>query len=672
MPGSWNCDHCGRSFTRKSSLTRHIHRVHGGKPTIYDCQICGLVFQSVTHMKLHYENHQFDQEYRLNQSIFLGILKSFSKTHPPGTDDADAALFNDQEKISEVIRNELNLGVPLKVSLVLIVNFYQYDEHGHVVDQTYIPFRSRHFEVTQYSLFSENLRDSMNQIIRRMEDFQEHGSGWVLDRILRTNVEFGKIRSLNGAAGFSIVKCPRQAEKIKLDGSTDCFYKSVAHVITGKRNTTYLERYLTKNVNRLDDSPHVHVSDIPRFLRINPQLSLRVNVLYLAPSLKEKRGKAEDQIYPIYCSKNPDARYTVNLLLHKVRGENGEIQHHFSLIDDLNKFLRLIYRSESGGQLSYQKSHCCANCLGKFSTRKSLREHEESCLEGKTQQVTLSDESISFSKPHTQFEVPFIGFFDFEAISEKNEEMPCVLCENRADCIHIKTCVETNQTPIAYSYIIVDKLRNVIVQRSYTGPDPVNHLINSMLTAYEKEIKPLYQLNEELIMTREEEERYLQSSNCHICHESFMNVDNKIDKVRDHDHYTGEFLGAAHQTCNLMRQDKKMIPMYAHNFSGYDSSLLIKHLDPSKLPDDVKLNILPLNTEKIRTVRINKFEMLDSYGFLQGSLDELARNLTKATSDFKILEQMNLYQSEEEKNLLLRKGEHFFSLFIFFLLSSDN
>ena len=41
----------------------------------------------------------------------------------------------------------------------------------------------------------------------------------------------------------------------------------------------------------------------------------------------------------------------------------------------------------------------------------------------------------------------------------------------------------------------------------------------------------------------------------------------KTKKVRDHCHYTGKFIGAAHSECNLSYKVPKEIPIVFHNGS---------------------------------------------------------------------------------------------------------
>ena len=643
MASSFPCNYCHHTFTRKSSRDRHIMRLHQGSPPSYDCQLCGVVFEDLHILRNHYATHREDLDFKQHQSVFRGVVKSFTKRHRPGSDNVMDTLARNKEQIRQLILNELNLGVALKIGIVMIANFFQFDQHQRATDQTYIPFRSKNFEVRQYVDFEEELQDSFNMIERRIEDFQENGSGWVLHQLLRTNVEVSKTRSLNGSAGFSVVRSQKDISKVKADGE-DCFYFAVAHTMTKQKNQSNLQKYIKKKLVRVSDEPMMHVRDIPTFLKRNPALSLRINVMH------EQKG----EIFPIFCSKNVDARKTLNLLLHKVRDEEGGIQHHFSVIAELSKFLRKSY--EGGASVTYEKSFTCANCLGKFSSRTSLKNHEGECLLGKTQRVVLSEEDITFTKETAKFDIPFIGFFDFEAVTS-DQEASCLTCRNPEKCIHNKTAIQATQDPCTYSYIIVDKNKKIIHKRSYSGPDPINHMLSSLLTAYDEKILPLYQDQRELKMTEEDEQKFSESMNCHICGDDHLTENGTFDKVRDHDHYTGEFVGSAHQECNLLRQDKKIIPMFAHNFSGYDGHMMLKHLNMELLPQDTKISSLPLNTEKVRTLQIGKFNFLDSYSFLQGSLDELTRNLTQATDDLEILDQMNLSFDDESRELLLRKGK---------------
>ena len=54
--------------------------------------------------------------------------------------------------------------------------------------------------------------------------------------------------------------------------------------------------------------------------------------------------------------------------------------------------------------------------------------------------------------------------------------------------------------------------------------------------------------------------------------------DKKYCKVRDHFHYTGEYRGTAHSTCNLKYSVPKRIPIVFHNGSKYDYHFIIKEL----------------------------------------------------------------------------------------------
>ena len=54
--------------------------------------------------------------------------------------------------------------------------------------------------------------------------------------------------------------------------------------------------------------------------------------------------------------------------------------------------------------------------------------------------------------------------------------------------------------------------------------------------------------NQKLVMNEEDELKFKNEKSCHICNEEY-----KVYKkqVRDHDHYTGEYMGSAHRECNI-------------------------------------------------------------------------------------------------------------------------
>ena len=154
-----------------------------------------------------------------------------------------------------------------------------------------------------------------------------------------------------------------------------------------------------------------------------------------------------------------------------------------------------------------------------------------------------------------------------------------------------------------------------------------------------------YEKKKEIILTNEEKESYENQKNCHICGKEFCtDKNNKKEfklkqKVRDHDHYTGKYRGAAHSNCNLRYKIPREIPVIFHNRSTHDYHFIIK-----KLAEEFKGNFdcLGENTEKYITLsapikkNLNndkaityKLKFTDSYRFMDRSLASLVDNLTQ-------------------------------------------
>jgi hypothetical protein len=133
-----------------------------------------------------------------------------------------------------------------------------------------------------------------------------------------------------------------------------------------------------------------------------------------------------------------------------------------------------------------------------------------------------------------------------------------------------------------------------------------------------------------------------------MCKDPFQEKSQLYGKVRDHDHISGRYIGAAHGICNLNRREVPVMKILAHNFSGYDSHLIIENLDVEGVVD---VNVIPKSGEKFMAVTINQFYTLcDSMSFLTGSLDTLARTLPP-THPYFLLRQSTLMAKQGEAKL---------------------
>ena len=124
-------------------------------------------------------------------------------------------------------------------------------------------------------------------------------------------------------------------------------------------------------------------------------------------------------------------------------------------------------------------------------------------------------------------------------------------------------------------------------------------------------------------MTEQDELDFTNAKCCHICKVKYKN--DKEEKVRDHDHYTGKYKGSAHKTCNSKFYYEKSLNVFFHNLKGYDSHFLIQEIGKFKK----KIGIIPNNIEKFLSFSIGNIKFKDSYQFLNASLDSLTKNLVE-------------------------------------------
>lgn len=636
-----SCPQCNATFSRSADRNRHVLSVHTRANLAHTCGLCGGVFTSVSKLKKHRASHEPSNGFAIRTTAFNKKCVIYRKTYNEKMETLEKSFKNDRLEMYDVINFELNQKRSIKAAIIFHAEFLRpLDGDLNNVTPYVVCLRCSTQQLTYKQQIPKFLTNAKKLAQNRIDDFVENGSGWVLDEVYATDIELGSCTPLNGSCDFLSINYIKSLQKIPRceKGENQCFFLAVAHHFVSSQNTKCLKKFIERKININITSP-VRVNDIKKFEKANSQLHLRINVLY-----------AEDkEIYPLIVSTNLRGKNVINLLLYKTIF-GGKVTNHYAYIRNVSSLLRRTYQSKTG-RTTYQKSEHCPNCLTKFTSRKSLQQHIIVCLENQPQKVKLPQEgdSVYFKNFNRKFPMPFFGVFDFEACQVKPKN-PCHKCVSR-ECQH-QTTIASHQIPITYSYVIVEtRTEKIIKKETFSGDNCAISLVNSLL-----DIEPylLSAMNAypELQMTKEDLENFKRDEHCHIC-ESPLNG----DKVRDHCHVSGKYLGAAHNHCNLNRTQDRKIPMYCHNLAGYDSHFIMLALNNN--PRIKQLEGLPSNTEKFKTIQINSFVLLDSLAFLNASLSELVSDLSKNKQhQFTLLNQMGLYKNTNGKlkKLLIRKG----------------
>ena len=153
----------------------------------------------------------------------------------------------------------------------------------------------------------------------------------------------------------------------------------------------------------------------------------------------------------------------------------------------------------------------------------------------------------------------------------------------------------------------------------------------------EQEANEYFKTNLELQITPEEEESLKLAEECWLCEQPFTEYE---QPVRDHDHLTGRYRGAAHNTCNINCKQKSssFVPIFFHNFFGYDCHLIFQKLLTQAYTvgqhcceKRYEPKIIPKSMENYVSIQVGCLRFLDSYRFLSSSLDKLVKSLDNLT-----------------------------------------
>ena len=123
---------------------------------------------------------------------------------------------------------------------------------------------------------------------------------------------------------------------------------------------------------------------------------------------------------------------------------------------------------------------------------------------------------------------------------------------------------------------------------------------HDLLIVWKAEIVAILRTNRAIKrLNARQQEKYNHFTRCYICRHEFVEGEAKGPQVRDHDRITGWFINAAHCQCNLERPVSFKIPVFFHNFWGYDGHLIVHEF--GKRPDR-EIQVIGQNMEKYSEV----------------------------------------------------------------------
>jgi len=186
-------------------------------------------------------------------------------------------------------------------------------------------------------------------------------------------------------------------------------------------------------------------------------------------------------------------------------------------------------------------------------------------------------------------------------------------------------------TPIAAAYLLVPQRDSIPqIYEEFVGINCVIDFLSS-LEKLSIEAKKWFSENGKksmIALTQEQWKEYHSTETCYMCAAPF---ENNNEKNRDHDHFTGLFLGVACTKCNMSRRLKnQFIPVVMHNLRGYDMHHILRYA-VAQFPK-WRLDIIPQTSEKFLTLKCNipngqQLRFLGSMQFLNCSHEKAVENL---------------------------------------------
>jgi hypothetical protein len=568
-------------------------------------------------------------------------------------------VLNKRSFMKNQVNDILKPLLPIKVSLcvkVLLLDILPEDNE-------YFRFLNRYIHSDYEVLLNENdINNIIENLSIQIDDIITNINSVKFIGILNYYIKIAEYNPIGGGSYFDLPCSLKKKLALKNIKNNDemCFKYGLEF---GLNRDFLKDKEHTERVSTYNNLPNKLL--IPQGCQFPPQYrdyykyeklnNIKIVIFSCSTKNKCKEGDKEyTTILPLYNNNNIvdiDGTNTHYLLLIE---NHKTLQEHYVYITNMS---RLFTRENTKGH--HAENHYCPNCLSRFTSKQGLIKHfENKCFDNPLARAVMPTIDKDGNKP----------IMEFKNYQNRNK-LPTVIyadCESILEPVNVGTSGNMKKInehkPASFHYVIVSENRKKI-DRKFVGRNCLEDFLENLISDCENIQNDYRKTNKPIVMTVENEKNFKNADNCYMCNNHFSE-DNQ--KVRDHDHLTGNFRGAACNSCNLKcRNDRLSIPIYFHNGKGYDFHHIIKCIGSVLKNKKYNLSCIPLNTENFLTIKVNTINLMfkDSNQFLSSSIEKLVELLKKSDNAYSnnIFKHTRKYfsdkgYSEDDIQLLLQKG----------------
>ena len=465
------------------------------------------------------------------------------------------------------------------------------------------------------AVWSSNfIGDGIDKLTEKLEVYTHLSSNWHVSEIREISMVLTKFRDIIHVSGSSYIPTPERLSKSKSvvnvqNNDKLCFLYSILAVLKydmiseHRYRASLYSHFLSELKYDLKLMP-MQMINITKFEVMNPGLCINV--------FQYHDDNVENALYEdgdIFKNPNIDIIRRSNKIgrqIYLVLLEDG-LNFHYISVTNLDRLLNF----DPLNRLNRIQSHWCQICLHGFRKIEAYVKHTGLCRKN-VEQTTLFEmpksKFVRFQDWSKTIKQKFVVYADFESILPPDENY-----HQRHEPVAAGCC------------LLYDG--NLVEYKAFVGEECIFNFLMWVETITKDIVYPWFSLNskeEMLPLTSRQWSEYKKAKVCYLCNEQCKKL------VRDHDHFTGSYIGAACNQCNLSRRIKPSLSIVFHNLRGYDMHHILKYAI-SKFKK-WSISCVPQTMEKYMSLIVHFKKMtvkfIDSLMFLQGSLAKLSNNLT--------------------------------------------